>query len=428
MYMSQGCFYGRRCSVNALADKKTETADKDTKQRRVEFSFPLLTVRTQLFSGLFDKLGAFRFSRWVSWAALAIVPVVAGIGLYFLVNSLVSLLWNPAAASAAREAGPGAYLLLPGINPYLPILYGWFAIFCAIAIHEGAHGVAARSLGLKVKSSGLLFLLFVPIGAFVDVDEEELKKASGKTSSRILAGGVGANVALAVVCLIAVLLIVSNLSPVINGVYVGNVSEGMPAEAAGLMPGDVLSSVANVPINNTDDLGNVLESKAAGDLVEVTVARGDMWQNRYSTIVNLTVSDNRTVMGIGVSNLLTEQRLKLYQTVTPLNLVLYMVPPALAPGAVPFSDMLTPFYKSWLGPQWAVYANVFFWIWFVNVNVAIFNALPIYPLDGGRMFNIVLKKIIRRRNSEKLINAITAAVAATLVLVLLFIVAIPFIM
>jgi membrane-associated protease RseP (regulator of RpoE activity) len=90
--------------------------------------------------------------------------------------------------------------------------------------------------------------------------------------------------------------------------------------------------------------------------------------------------------------------------------------------------LLTPFYKSWLGPQWAVYANVFFWIWFVNVNVAIFNALPIYPLDGGRMFNIVLKKIIRRRNSEKLINAITAAVAATLVLVLLFIVAIPFIM
>jgi membrane-associated protease RseP (regulator of RpoE activity) len=318
--------------------------------------------------------------------------------------------------------------LLPGINLYLPILYGWFAIFCAIAIHEGAHGVAARSLGLKVKSSGLLFLLFVPIGAFVDVDEEELKKASGKTSSRILAGGVGANVALAVVCLIAVLLIVTNLSPVINGVYVGNVSEGMPAEAAGLMPGDVLSSVANVPINNTDDLGNVLDSKAAGDSVEVTVARGDMWRNLYSTIVNLTLSDNRTVMGIGVSNLFTEQRLKLYQTFTPQSLVLYIVPPALAPGAVPFSDLLTPFYKSWLGPQWAVYANVFFWIWFVNINVAIFNALPIYPLDGGRMFNIALKKIIRRRNSEKLINAITAAVAAILVLVLLLIVAIPFIM
>ena len=117
-----------------------------------------------------------------------IVPVVAGIGLYLLINSLVSLLWNPAAASAAREAGLGSYILLPGINPYLPILYGWFAIFCAIAIHEGAHGVAARSLGLKVKSSGLIFFLFIPIGAFVDVDEDELKESLKREILAIING------------------------------------------------------------------------------------------------------------------------------------------------------------------------------------------------------------------------------------------------
>ena len=413
--------------MNSLTDNKTETTDKDSEQRRVDFSFPILTVRTQLFSGVFDRLGAFRLSRWLSWVALAIVPVVAGIGLYFLINSLVSLLWNPAAASAAREAGPGAYLLLPGVNPYLPILYGWFAIFCAIAIHEGAHGVAARSLGLKVKSSGLLFLLFIPIGAFVDVDEEELKKASGKDSSRVLAGGVGGNIVLASVCLIVVLLIVGGLSPIVNGVYVGNVSEGMPAEAAGLLPGDVLVSVDGVPINNTDDLRVLLDSKAPGDLVEVTVARGDLWRNQYSTVLNLTMSDNRTVMGVGVSDLMTEQRLKVYQTLTPQGLVLYLIPPALAPGLVPFSDFLTPFYTSWLGPNWAVYANIFFWIWFVNVNVAIFNALPIYPLDGGRMFNIALKKIVHRKNSEKLVTGITAVVSATLVMVLILIIVLPFV-
>jgi membrane-associated protease RseP (regulator of RpoE activity) len=413
--------------VNSLTDDKTETVDKDLDQRRIQFSFPILTVRTQLFSGVFDRLGAFRFSRWLSWISLVIVPVVAGIGLYLLINSLVSLLWNPAAASAAREVGPGAYLLLPGVNPYLPILYGWFAIFCAIAIHEGAHGIAARSLGLKVKSSGLIFFLFIPIGAFVDVDEEELKKASGKVSSRVLAGGVGGNIALAAVCFIVVLLIVGSLAPIVDGVYVGSVSEGMPAGAAGLLPGDVLVSLDGMPINNTADLRIFLDSKIAGDSVEVTVARGNMWQNRYTTVVNLTISDNRTVMGIGVSDLMTEQALRIYQTVTPGSLVLYLVPPALAPGLVPFSDALTPFYKSWLGAQWAVYANVFFWIWFVNVNVAIFNALPIYPLDGGRMLNIALRKTIHRRNSEKIVTTITTVVTATLALVLILIVAIPFV-
>ena len=413
--------------MNWLTDDKTENVDNDPDQRRLEFSFPFLTLRTQLFRGAFNRLGAFRFSRWLSWIALVIVPVVAGIGLYLLINSLVSLLWNPAAASAAREAGLGSYILLPGINPYLPILYGWFAIFCAIAIHEGAHGVAARSLGLKVKSSGLIFFLFIPIGAFVDVDEEELKEASGKVSSRVLAGGVGGNIALAAVCFVVVLLIVGGLAPIVDGVYVGNLTEGMPAEAAGLLPGDVLVSIDGMPINSTDNLRIFLDSKTAGDLVEVTVARGDMWQNRYTTVVNLTVSDNRTVMGIGVSDLMTEQRLKIYQIITPESLVLYLVPPALAQGLVPFSDMLTPFYKSWLGAQWAVYANVFFWIWFVNVNVAIFNALPIYPLDGGRMFNIALRKIIHRRNSEKIVTAITAVVTAAMALVLILIVAIPFV-
>jgi hypothetical protein len=85
--------------VNSLTDDKTETSDKDPEQRRFEFSFPILTVRTQAFNGVFDRLGAFRFSKWLSWAALAIVPVVAGIGLYFLINSLVALLWNPVAAT-----------------------------------------------------------------------------------------------------------------------------------------------------------------------------------------------------------------------------------------------------------------------------------------------------------------------------------------
>ena len=413
--------------MNWLTDDKTENVDNDPDQRRLEFSFPFLTLRTQLFRGVFNRLGAFRFSRWLSWIALVIVPVVAGIGLYLLINSLVSLLWNPAAASAAREAGLGSYILLPGINPYLPILYGWFAIFCAIAIHEGAHGVVARSLGLKVKSSGLIFFLFIPIGAFVDVDEEELKEASGKVSSRVLAGGVGGNIALAAVCFVVVLLIVGGLAPIVDGVYVGNVTEGMPAEAAGLLPGDVLVSIDGMPINSTDNLRIFLDSKTAGDLVEVTVARGHMWQNRYTTVVNLTVSDNRTVMGIGVSDLMTEQRLKIYQTVTPESLVLYLVPPALAQGLVPFSDMLTPFYKSWLGAQWAVYANVFFWIWFVNVNVAIFNALPIYPLDGGRMFNITLKSLMKGDEREKLISRITQAVTAALVFVLLSIILLPFI-
>jgi membrane-associated protease RseP (regulator of RpoE activity) len=396
-------------------------------QRRVEFNFPILTVRTKLFTGIFDKLGSLRISRWTSWVSLVIVPFVAGVGLYLIFNSLIAFLWNPAAGDIARELGPGAYLLLPGINPVLPLLYGWLAIICAIVIHEGAHGIIARNLGLKVNSSGLLFFLFVPIGAFVDVDEEQIKKAKAKVSSRVMAAGVGGNIAVAAICLIGVLVIVSGLTPIIDGAYVYDVVQGLPAEQAGLLPRDVLVSIDNVRINNTTILREILDNKTAGDIISVTVARGEMWRTQFSTFVNLTVSENRTIMGLSVGDLMTEDRLRNYQTVTLDRLSMYLVPPALAPGLVPFSDSLAEFYSHPLGPQWNVWANMFYWLWFVNVNVAVFNALPIYPLDGGRIFNITLKSLMKGDEREKLISRITQAVTAAIIFVLLAIVLLPFI-
>ncbi|MCK4933854.1 hypothetical protein KAS06_04210, partial [Candidatus Bathyarchaeota archaeon] len=134
-----------------------EVESEKAGQRRIGFNFPMLTVRTQMFSGVFDMLGSLRASRLISWIALIIVPIVAGIGLYLISNSLFTLLWTPAARDMTRELGPAVYLLLPGINPFLPIFYGWLAIVCAFVVHEGAHGIVAKNRGLKVKSSGLLF-------------------------------------------------------------------------------------------------------------------------------------------------------------------------------------------------------------------------------------------------------------------------------
>ncbi len=406
--------------VNVEAELKKE-------QRRFEFSFPILIFRTQFFSGVFDRLGSFRLSRLVSWAAIMVVPIVAGVGIYLVFTSLFALLLNPGAGEVIREVGPGAYILLPGVNPLLPFLYGWLAIICAVVVHEAAHGITARSLGLKVNSSGLLFLLLVPIGAFVDVDEEQLKRSRPKVSSRVLASGVGGNIALAVVCLLCLLIIVNGLKPVVDGVYVYDVSSGMPAEAAGILPGDVIVSVDNLRINSTTDLRRLLDGKSSGDVVSVTVARGEMWRHLFSTNVSLTVAENRTVMGISVGDLMTWERLRNYQTVSFARLSMYLVPPSLAPGLVPFSDALASFYTHLLGPYWHVSANIFYWLWFVNFNIAIFNALPIYPLDGGRIFNIALKNAKGLKKHEKLVSGITIGVTAVIIFIILMTIILPFV-
>ena len=184
--------------------------EKEIENKRIQFSFPMLTIRTQIFTGIFDKLGSFRVSKIASWIALALAPIIAGIGLYTIFSSLFILLSTPTAGDIIGELGPAALLPIPGINPLLgPIFYGWFALIITIVIHEGAHGIAARSLGFRVKSSGLLFFLFIPIGAFVDVDEEQIEKAKPKRALRVMAAGVGANIVIGVVCLLGLIFIMN---------------------------------------------------------------------------------------------------------------------------------------------------------------------------------------------------------------------------
>lgn len=399
----------------------------EEKQPRVEFNFPMLIVRTKRFAGFFDKLGSFRSSRYFSWLGIVFVPFVAGIALYLLVNSLIGILSNPGVGQVVRDLGPGSILLLPGINPLLPIVYGWIAIVVAIVVHEGAHGVIARNVDLRVKSSGLLFLLFVPIGAFVDVDEEQIKKAKPRSALKVMAGGVGANIILAVVCLLGVLALVGSLTPIVdNGVYINDVTAGFPAQTAGLLPKDVLVSIDDIKINSTTSLRAILENKTSGDTLNVTVLRGDNWQYQFSTLVNLTVSENRTIMGIMSSDLLTQARLDNYRTFSLERLSMYLVPPTLASGLTPFSDSLAPFYSSPV-PQWQIFANGLFWLWFVNFNLAIFNALPIYPLDGGRIFDITLKRFVGKRISEKGIRSITIGATVACVILVLLVTLLPFI-
>ncbi len=417
---------------NQIDDQQPPQQPIEEKEKIVDFNFPLLTIRTKRFTFIFDKLGKTRGAKYIAWVFLALVPIIAGLAIFLITGSLIALLSNPAVSQSVgqtvRDLGVGSILLLPGVNPMLPIVYGWIAIVIAIVVHEGAHGIIARNNGFRVKSSGLLFFLIIPIGAFVDVDEEQLKKARARPSVKVMAAGVGGNIILGAACLICLIAIVGSLTPVVNGVYISEVTSDLPAEAAGLLPKDVLVSVDNVTITSSDDLRSYLENKTAGELVMVTVRRGDGWDTLYSTTLNLTTSDNRTVMGVMIYNLQTEAVLNNYNSFSIERLSIYLVPPTLASSYIPFSDTLSQFYTSPLGSSWSIVANLLYWIWFVNFNLAIFNALPIYPLDGGRIFNITLKRYLGKRLSEKTIYRVTVVVAVACLAVVLTGAFLPFLL
>jgi membrane-associated protease RseP (regulator of RpoE activity) len=396
-------------------------------------------VRTRRFQALMDRLGANRISRPMSWLLLYVLPVAAAIGFYLFLYELSILLSprGPAVVSYVRSLSPLANLGLPGINPYLPIVDGWIALVVAMIIHEGAHGIVARSLGLPVKASGLLFFLFVPIGAFVDVDETAIKTAPASYSGRVLAAGAGINLVVGLLCLLVLIATVGSMSPAASGAGVVNVGVGTPAYNAGVRAGDIITQING---KNLTDLETVLgpnTSLKAGQLVNLTVYRDgqtllipNVRLACCDVIQNLQTNQNISYPYIGVIQITGSSLSSIVSAyAAPLSDPWqYVCIPTLPPcqTRVPFSDSLAAFYKSPLGATGAPFANLVYWIFFLNFNLAIFNALPIYPLDGGQAFMVGVKALGRGKLSERTLMRITGAATLVVVALILGVLAGPY--
>ncbi len=83
----------------------------------------------------------------------------------------------------------------------MPLGYGLIALVTVIVVHEFAHGILARAEGIRIKSIGVLLLAIIP-GAFVEPDEEEVKKANRLSKLRIYAAGSIFNIGFAAIALV----------------------------------------------------------------------------------------------------------------------------------------------------------------------------------------------------------------------------------
>jgi membrane-associated protease RseP (regulator of RpoE activity) len=240
------------------------------------------------------------------------MPVAAGLGLFvFLTN--FTILFSPVVhqvGTVVRSVSPLAYLGLPGINPYIPVVDGWASLVVAMIIHEGAHGIIARSLGFPVKASGLLFLLILPIGAFVEVDEEALKQAKARDSGRILAAGAGVNFVLGIIMLLLLFNVVSTMTPAAHGIgvtrvdtviHINNANVTSPAAKAGIMPGDFILAINGIPYDDPNKIPTSSWYKP-GQVINITLWRS----GEVRTVGNVTLltNPNNSSQGyLGVANI-----------------------------------------------------------------------------------------------------------------------------
>ena len=394
--------------------------------KRVQFAWGLVFLRTKRFQSIMDALGKRRISKPVGWLLLYIMPVAAAIG-FFIFLSEVALLFTPQISQvgvAIRGVTPLAYLGLPGINPYIPWVDGWIALLVAMVVHEGAHGVVARSLGFPVKASGLLFFLIIPIGAFVEVDEEAVKVARARDSARIWAAGAGVNFVIGIAALLLLFAVVSTMTPLTTGLAVSQVTVPSPASKAGIMAGDFVKAVNGVSYNDT---GQLSAAENSGELRPNQTVTISLWRDgatrELSNVTLVGNPDNSSRAYIGITSAGSDYLQNLVQFYTGsffTRPTLYLCIPTFpqCQDAVPFSGSNSAFYTSTYGESLVPLAMLLYWLFFLNFNLAIFNSLPLGPLDGGQAFRLGVQALGRGRLSETTLTRIGIITALAVVAII----------
>src|SRR5213083_1430305 len=240
-----------------------------------------------------------RFWRFFGDLAIVLVGIT-------MVGTTLLLLWEATLvqSSAVRGNPPSPELLLglPGINPIIPVGYGIFGLAVAIILHEFSHGILARVAKIRIRSLGLIFLIF-PIGAFVEPEEEELRALPRRDRARLFAAGPATNIVLAV--LFAVIfssVMATSVQPVHDGVGIVAFPQNTPspAQAAGMQPFTVITNINGTEIHTFTDFTSALARAPLNQSIPVVAYDPSTGGSAtYSVILTERRADTgRAVLGI----------------------------------------------------------------------------------------------------------------------------------
>lgn len=382
---------------------------------------PFLVWRTVRFRTALDRLA--RWKRlWSVFSRISVVLVFVMMGLMVVTLLVQTVLLSRIPPEAVN---PQYAIGIPGVNPIIPLGFGILGLAVAILVHEGCHGILARAEGIKVRSVGLLLVLF-PIGAFVEPDEPEMRAAPLATRQRIFAVGPSSNILLAFACAFVFSAgFVASLAPVEDGVLVVTVLQGYPAADAGIAPYTLITGMSNeggpvVPISDRAHFDAFMANASPGQNVTLQMVHNGQPLTRTVTLAARPDNATRPLVGVqlqpseylllvarpsaAAGRLCADQGRGLgsgcYQEVSALYLGMPLS--GLSPVPSPLASLYRPTGAfAGLGSLFWPLADAFYWLFWLNLMVGTFNALPLLPLDGGHMYRDGVLSLLRRRHKAR---------------------------
>ncbi|MDD1693905.1 MAG: site-2 protease family protein [Methanoregula sp.] len=398
----------------------------------VVFYGPILAIRTDRV-GFFDWFAQYRrFFRFYGTIGVVMVVVVSVLMTVMLVLSLQMTIVQQPEPTAVNELRN--VLAIPGVNDFIPLTIAvLIGLIVTMVVHEFGHAILCRVEGIRVRAMGILIPI-IPIGAFVEPDEEDQEKTKGLAKMRMFGAGITNNIVLGVICfgLLIVLLgfAVPLATPLVSGVYVGS-----PAYAAGLPVNTVITEVNGVSISTRDDVANVLDTTRPGDTATLVIDNHGVPETYSLTLAAWPAGLNNKTSGfMGVSYYDASQLKQIFNNMlSPVGfLVLLAIPIWVILDPSQYGSFMILMNDTAGSVMWNVpfpyfwfVIQLLFWCGWWNLVVGTFNALPLVPLDGGYIMKEGVDRFLDKKGLIQYSGHVVAAVSYTMLVVIIAIFLLP---
>ncbi|MGC9435388.1 MAG: site-2 protease family protein [Methanomicrobiales archaeon] len=400
---------------------------------RITFYGPIMAIRTTRVD-LLDRFQ--RFSRFFR------IYGTIGIGVVVLVSVLITvmLLVSVGATLIMQPEPTGIYeprniLLIPGINQFIPSTAAvWLAFVLTIAIHEFGHGILCRVEGFRVKAMGVL-LAVIPIGFFVEPDEDEVEAARTLPKIRMYGAGITNNIVAGGVCLVVLLLLLGMAIP-LPVPFIAGVYDGSPAARANVPPDSLILEINGIPVDTRDEVTAIMSTTSPGDRVSLLLKTDSETQSATVTLghwpESFTDHPDAGFMGIYYYDA-PMVRETFGRLATPLGLLQLLILPfdtsvsGQLLGVIAFdSDALVAWAEPFAG-YWEL-VHLFFWCGWISTNVGIFNALPMVPLDGGLILREGATRLLDRAGLARYAPHVVGSISWIVLFMLISLIALPYLL
>lgn len=398
----------------------------------IVFYGPILAIKTDKV-GFFDWFARyrrfFRFYGTIGVVMVILVSVVMTAMLFLSLQATIVQKPEPSAVNELRNV-----LAIPGVNDFIPLTIAvLIGLIITMVVHEFGHAILCRIEGIRVRTMGILIPV-IPIGAFVEPDEEDQEKTKGLAKMRMFGAGITNNIVLGIACfglLIFLLGFAMPLStPLISGVYAD-----IPAYAAGLPANSVIKEINGIGVTGRDDVAKVLDTTRPGDTATLLVENRGVMETYTLTLAAWPAElSNKTSGFMGVSYYDASQLKVVFNNLlSPLGFLLLLAVPIwviLDPvqwGAfmILMNDTAGSMMWSVPFPHFWLIIQLLFWCGWWNLVVGTFNALPLVPLDGGYIMKEGVDRLLDKKGLIRYSGHVVAAVSYAMLMVIIAIFLMP---